>query len=84
VASDAADELVASRMYSTTSHVCSVASGAKETRRRAIVRVSVNLIACRRCQHTQRLATGFAPLLLVLVIRGQNRLDCGDEGGLSS
>jgi hypothetical protein len=35
VASDEAEELVASRMYSTTSHVCSVASGAKETRRLA-------------------------------------------------
>lgn len=32
VASEAAEELVASRMYSTTSQVCSVASGAKDTR----------------------------------------------------
>lgn len=36
VASEAADELVASRMYSTTSHVCSVASGANETRLLAV------------------------------------------------
>lgn len=32
VASDEAEEVVASRMYSTTSHVCKVASGANETR----------------------------------------------------
>ena len=32
VASEAAEELVASRIYSTTSQVCSVASGAKDTR----------------------------------------------------
>lgn len=36
VASDEAEELVASRKYSTTSQVCRVASGAKETRRRAV------------------------------------------------
>ena len=35
VASDEAEEVVASRMYSTTSHVCKVASGAKDTRRLA-------------------------------------------------
>lgn len=35
VASDEAEEVVASRMYSTTSHVCKVASGANETRRLA-------------------------------------------------
>jgi len=38
VASEDADELVASRRYSTTSQVCSVASGAKETRRAAVPR----------------------------------------------
>lgn len=36
VTSDDAEELVASRRYSTTSQVCSVASGAKETRRAAV------------------------------------------------
>jgi hypothetical protein len=37
VASEDAEEVVASRRYSTTSQVCSVASGAKETRRLAVV-----------------------------------------------
>jgi hypothetical protein len=36
VASEDAEELVASRRYSTTSQVCNVASGAKETRRAAV------------------------------------------------
>lgn len=40
VASEDAEELVASRRYSTTSHVWSVASGAKETRRLAMIGVS--------------------------------------------
>jgi len=35
VTSEEAEELVASRMYSTTSQVCRVASGAKDTRRLA-------------------------------------------------
>jgi hypothetical protein len=39
VASDDAEELVASRRYSTTSHVCSVASGANETRLLALPRL---------------------------------------------
>jgi hypothetical protein len=37
VASEDAEEVVASRRYSTTSQVCSVASGAKETRRLAVM-----------------------------------------------
>jgi hypothetical protein len=32
---EALEDVVASRMYSMTSHVCKVASGAKETRRAA-------------------------------------------------
>lgn len=72
VASDEADELVASRRYSTTSQVCSVASGAKETRRLAVL-VSVTLqlwlVASRR---TERFATSIASLLLVLIVGGEN------------
>lgn len=37
VASDAAEDCVSSRAYATTSQLCSVASGLKDTRRRAAV-----------------------------------------------
>lgn len=55
VASEDADELVASRRYSTTSQVCSVASGAKETRRLAVQSQSdyVLLLWMHTGQHTK-------------------------------
>jgi hypothetical protein len=42
LASEDAEDVVASRRYSTTSHVCRVASGAKETRRLAVGSVSAD------------------------------------------
>lgn len=51
MASDEADEVVASRMYSTTSHVCKVASGAKDTRRLA-KHLLVKLSNCYQARNT--------------------------------
>lgn len=66
VASDDADELVASRRYSTTSQVCRVASGAKETRRLAIAllvtdAVSLAYVATYRVTCAGRRVASFRP-----------------------
>ncbi len=53
MASEEAEELVASRRYSTTSHVCNVASGAKETRRFARSKV--------KTRWPGRLKSGYVP-----------------------
>lgn len=81
VASEEAEEVVASRRYSTTSQVCRVASGAKETRRLAVAK-SVRGLESATTILTERFTTCFFSLLLVLVVGREDRFDCGDKGRL--